>query len=446
MTSGYYAGISGIQTNQYGLDVVSDNLANVNTVGFRGSSAEFSTLLSENLVSAGTREPTSNDIGLGSTLKSTSINTQRGSLLNTDRITDIAIAGNGWFGVVTGNKNYFTRAGNFVFDEYQTAPGDVNSSMARLTTPDGMYVTGTMLSNFTYNPSYNYGDFVSNGALGAYVINQTESDVPLADVSAQVPLEFPGRLAYAAEPTTRTSFYGNLGYEDAIRTMSAKAVSASSEQNSVKLTFTKSAIQPANGIAWDILATVKSNDGSVTYDTQNGQAIFGPRGTLDTFTLPILDNDGSPVTVDLGGAFGGVISIEGPPISASSQSDGISSGTLTKYGINPNGVVVADFSNGRQSAIGRVAIYHFRNDQGLAREGGTLFSRSSDSGEPIFWKDADGVAITGALVNSGQLEQSNVRLDVGLTDMIIMQRAYQANAKTITTVDEMIQKALQMRR
>ncbi len=109
-------------------------------------------------------------------------------------------------------------------------------------------------------------------------------------------------------------------------------------------------------------------------------------------------------------------------------------------------MIIADFSNGRQSAIGRVAVYHFQNDQGLNREGGTYYQQSSDSGKPLFWTDADGNTITGATVRSGTLEASNVRMEVGLTDMIILQRAYQANAKTITTVDEMIQKALQMRR
>ncbi|MBD3822875.1 MAG: flagellar hook protein FlgE [Thiotrichales bacterium] len=119
---------------------------------------------------------------------------------------------------------------------------------------------------------------------------------------------------------------------------------------------------------------------------------------------------------------------------------------MTKYGINQNGVIVADFSNGRQSAIGRIAIYHFQNDQGLNRIGNTEFQESGDSGKPLFWTDADGNIITGAIINSGQLENSNVRLDVGLTDMIIMQRAYQANSKIITTVDEMIQKAISMHR
>jgi len=152
------------------------------------------------------------------------------------------------------------------------------------------------------------------------------------------------------------------------------------------------------------------------------------------------------VSVDLGSAFGGVISSSGPTISASSQSDGISGGTLNKYSINSDGIVVADFSNGKQSTIGRIAVYHFQNDQGLTRSGSTLFSQSDNSGNPMFWTDANGEAVTGTTISSGHLENSNVRMEVGLTDMIVMQRAYQANAKTVTTVDEMIQKALSMRK
>lgn len=446
MTQGYYAGISGLQSNQYGIDVLSNNLDNVNTVGFRSYNTEFADLFTQKLVSAGASTPTSNDIGVGSRLQATTMNTQRGSLMNTDRMSDLAIAGNGWFGIVSGTKDYYTRAGSFVFDQVQKTPGDVNSSVARLTTADGMYVTGTMLSNFSYNPAYDYGDLATNGVQGAYVISSSASDVPLAGVGSQGLLEFPTRLAVPAEPTTKTSFYGNLGFQNEVRTMSATAVSATNAHNNLKLTFTQSAVQPPVGISWDILATVTSNDGATTYDTKNGQAIFGPQGTLTSMTLPTMNNDGSPVTVDLGSTFGGVISIDGPPISAASQSNGTSGGTLTNYGIDRNGTIIADFSNGRQSAIGRVAVYHFRNEQGLTRESGTLFSQSSNSGDPVFWKDAAGNTTNGADINSRQLEQSNARLDVGLTDMIILQRAYQANAKTITTVDEMIQKALQMRR
>jgi flagellar hook protein FlgE len=446
MTQGYYAGISGIQTHQYGLDVISDNLANVNTIGFRGSSTEFASLFSEKLVSAGATTPTTNDIGLGTRLQATTMNTQIGSFINTDRFNDLAIGGNGWFGVASGDNQYFTRAGNFVLDEYQKNNGVLNSSVGRLTTTEGMYVMGTMLNNFKYDNEYNYAVKANAAEAGAFKITASLDEVPLAAANGQTPIELPTRLAYPTEPTTTTKFYGNLGIEPVERTMSANAISPSNDQNRIKLLFTQSAVQPVEGVSWDIVATASSNDGNSLYDTQYGQVTFNQSGALNTFTLPTLNNDGAPVTVDLGGAFGGLISSAGPSISAASQSDGVSGGTLNQYSINANGIIVADFSNGRQSAIGRIAVYHFQNDQGLSRAGNSLFSKSDNSGEPMFWTDAAGNAITGAAINSGRLENSNVELETGLTDMIIMQRAYQANAKTVTTVDEMIQKALSMRR
>jgi len=444
VTQGYYSGISGLQSNQYGLDVIADNLANTSTTAYKSSTAEFADIFSK-VVSTG-NTPTSNDIGYGSRLQATSFQFQQGTLMPSDRFNDLALEGNGFFGVTSKGEVSYTRDGSFVFDTYQKVSGDVNSSIARLVTADGQYVAGTMLTNFDYNPSFDYGDTVSNATPGAYVISTPASDVALKAVDAQGTLEFPTRLAYPVEPTTQTSFFGNLGVTNESRTISADAISAKNETNRIKLTFTQSATQPALGVSWDVVATVTSNDGSVVYDTQNGQAIFGASGALSSFSITSMNNDGTPVAVDLGTGYSGVISIDGVGISGSSRSDGVSGGTLTKYGINANGIIVADFSNGRQSAIGRIAVYHFQNDQGLNRDGGTYYSQSSDSGKPLFWTDATGAFTNGATVRSGALEASNARVDVGLTDMIITQRAYQANSKTITTVDEMIQKALQMHR
>ncbi|MBV5321234.1 MAG: flagellar hook protein FlgE [Sulfuricurvum sp.] len=445
MNQAYYSGISGVMTYQLGMDVVADNVANVNTVGYKGSTAEFADLFTNALGSAG-KTPTSNDIGIGSRLQSTTTQMQNGSLLASERFNDLAISGNGWFGIVSGEAMSYTRAGNFVFDEVQKTAGDVNSSVARLTTTEGKYVTGTMLTNYSYNGSFDYGDKTINGAIGAYVVNDPTNEADLKGVDAQEMLEFPTRLAYPVEPTTKAQFFGNLPPDNQIHTISADVISGTNERNRLKLTFTQSAVQPSTGIAWDVVATVTSNDGSQVYSTKNGQAIFDGSGGLSSCDITSMDNDGTSVAVDLGNSFNGVISIDGLAASGSSRSDGVSGGTLTKYGINPNGVIVADFSNGRQSAIGRIAVYHFRNDQGLNRIGNTEFQDSSGSGKPLFWTDASGNPISGAIINSGQLENSNVRLDVGLTDMIIMQRAYQANAKTITTGDELIQKALQMHR
>jgi len=437
----YYTGLSGVMSHQYGMDILSDNLANVNTVGFRGVNSEFADLFSEAVVSAG-KTPTANDIGVGSRLQATSTMTQNGSLLGSERFNDLALGGNGWFGVVSGDKSYYTRAGNFTFDTLQKTPGEVNSSVARLTTAQGYFVTGTMLSNYAYDGGFDYG----NNETGAYLINDPADDVAFADVNQQGPLELPTRLAYPVEPTTRAEFNGNLGGDNVTRSISADVISPANDINRLKLTFTQSAVQPATGIAWDVVATVTSNDGSTLYDTQAGQAIFDASGRLSSFTVPSVNNDGAAVAIDVGTGFDGLISINGAEFRGTASADGSTGGVLTKYGININGVISAEFSNGRQSAIGRVAVYHFQNDQGLERSGDTLFTQSSNSGNPMFWTDADGNAITGSAVYSGMLENSNVHLDAGLTDMIIMQRAYQANAKTITTVDEMIQKALSMRK
>jgi len=446
MTQGYYAGITGIQTHQYGLDVIADNLANSSTTAYKSTTTEFADLFSK-VINSNSSTPTSDDIGYGVKLQATSFQFQQGALMPSDRYTDLALEGNGWFGVMTTNdKYYYSRDGSFSFDTYEQTAGDVNSSVARLVTGDGMFVRGTMLSNFAYDGAFDYGDTDSNGTPGGYVINKPTSEAELTSPGEQGLLEFPTRLAYPVVPTTETSFFGNLGVENASRTISADVVSAANEVNRLKLSFSMSATQPSEGVAWDVVATVTSNDGSVVYDTKNGQAIFGQSGALSSFDITSMNNDGTEVSVDLGTGYSGVVSIDGVGTSGSSRSNGVSGGTLTKYGINQNGVIVADFSNGRQSAIGRIAVYHFQNDQGLNREGGTYFQESSDSGKPSFWTDGNGNAVTGAIVRSGNLEASNVRMDVGLTDMIIMQRAYQANSKTITTVDEMIQKALSMRR
>lgn len=445
MTQGYYAGITGIQTHQYGLDVISDNLANTATTAYKSTSTEFADLFSKVIGNHST--PTYNDVGLGVKLQATSFQMQQGALMPSDRFNDLALEGNGWFGVMTTNdKYYYTRDGAFSFDTVQLSEGDENSSIARLVTADGKFVRGTMLNNFAYNAAFDYGDTDTNGTPGAYVISNPTNDAELSDVNSQGILEFPTRIAYPVVPTTETTFFGNLGVENASRTISANVISASNDINRLKLTFSMSPTQPATGVAWDVVATVTSNDGSIVYDTKNGQAVFGESGALSSFDITSMNNDGTAVSVDLGTGFSGVISIDGVGTSGSSRSNGVSGGTLTKYGINPNGVIVADFSNGRQSAIGRIAVYHFQNDQGLNREGGTYYQESADSGKPMFWTDENGNAVSGAIVRSGNLEASNVRVDVGLTDMIIMQRAYQANSKTITTVDEMIQKALSMHR
>ena len=190
-------------------------------------------------------------------------------------------------------------------------------------------------------------------------------------------------------------------------------------------------------------ATVQSKDGTEVHSTQNGVVTFGSLGNLTSNTLTSIDNQGSAVAINIGTGYEGIISIDADN-SLQSSADGQPDGTLFGYEINKNGSVLATFTNGRQSAVGSIGIFHFQNDQGLERVNGSKFVASANSGKPIFFQDENGNNINGTDLVTNKLEGSNVRMEAGLTDLIIYQRAYDSSSKLITTADQMLQKALSM--
>ena len=415
MTQAFYTGISGLRSNQYAMDVVSDNLANISTTGFRGYGMEFSSIFEKSLNTSGNSSYDSG-IGIGSSLTSTPMMLQNGSLQLSDKATDLAIVGDGWFGVQGENEPIYTRDGSFTFD----ANDD-------LVTPDGYHVLGTMGGNIQNN-----------------VLSSVLAEVPLGEVTAQEKLQFPKFLTFPPEPTTTASFLGNIGTDDVTRTMGAGVVDSQGDKNNLKLTFTKSATQPSSGTQWDVVATISTLDGVTLYDTQTGTVTFDATGAIVSTTLSTIDNNGSSVSIDLGSGYTGVASISNLDITASSTADGTQGGELQGYNININGEVVAAFTNGMQSSVGKIAVFHFQNDQGLERLNGSRFQESVNSGDPIFYKDASGQNILGTDIVNFKLESSNVEMSNGLTELIILQRSFDANSKSVTTADQMMQKALNM--
>jgi flagellar hook protein FlgE len=416
MIQAFYTGLNGMQTSSYGINIVSDNLANADTVGFKESTYEFSSLFDDAVVTANAGS-TYDSVGLGTQLQSTPMTTSSGSYMLTDRNTDLAILEDGWFGVKRNSESTaYTRDGSFSFDS--------NGSLVAL---DGSYVLGTMGTNF------------SDG-----VLTDTLNEVPLGDVATQEPLTFPQELSYPTTPTTTAEFYGNLGTDAELRSMSSGVIDTDGTTNDLHLEFTQVDPQPETGTEWSVVATTSSLDGETLYDTQSGIVTFDETGALTSSTLPAIDNNGTPVSINFGTGYDGLISTANKDISASSSSDGFAGGDLTNYDINTNGDVVATFSNGIQSSVGKVAVYHFQNDQGLDRLSGTQFSASSNSGDAIFYTDENGKNILGTDIANNQLESSNVDMTYSLTELIILQRSYDANSKSITTADEMLQKALEM--
>lgn len=417
MTQAFYTGISGIQSTSSAIDITSNNLANVSTPGFRGYTTEFASLF-ENAINT----PTGfgNSVGVGTRVQASSMITTQGSLALSDRSTDMAIMGSGWFGVQGQNEPMFTRNGAFSFDE--------NSD---LVTADGNHVLGTMGNNISPDN----------------ILTQRVDEIALGDIGVQEKLRFPKTLTIPPEASTEAKFIANIGtgregFE--IITVGASIIDSQNNRNNLRLEFSKSELQNPPGTQWDVVATAQSLDGETIYDTQTGRVEFTAEGALSLSTLTTIDNNGTPVAIDLGEGFNGVVSVDAPVVPGSSRADGMIGGELEGYSISQNGEVLATFTNGKQSSVGKIAVYHFANEQGLERVSGTNFKRSSNSGEPLFLKDAQGNNITGTNVSNFRLESSNVDLSVGLTDLIVMQRAFDANSKSITTADQMMQKALNM--
>lgn len=433
MIQGFYTGINGIKTHQFAIDVVADNLSNINTVGFRGYSAEFATMFDEALNTNSNLSSVESGVGLGTKINSVTMNENIGSFLITERDTDLAILGDGWFGINSGDNTYYTRDGSFGFDENRD-----------LVTKDGYYVLGTMGTN------------MSNG-----ILTQKVDTTPLSNVSTQQKLQFPSELAFPVQPTTEATFFGNLTVNDGAKVISAKAIDANSNQNSIRLEFNKVVPQNPPGIQWAVTATAQTSGQRAVYipstgetiyepievfDTQNGIISFDENGGLISSTLSSINNNGTPVTLNFGSGYSGLISSGESDYTASSRSNGKEKGDLVGYDINNNGEVVATFTNGEQSSVAAIAIYHFGNDKGLERINGSRFRESTNSGKAMFYQDQNGNTITGTQIRRNRLENSNVEMEVGLTELIVMQRSYDANAKSITTADEMIQKAINMKK
>lgn len=427
MSQAFYTGINGIKAHQTAIDVVSDNLSNISTIGFRGYSTEFSSLF-ENMINS--TSSFNSGVGLGTQLGTVVMDENQGIYQLADKSTDLAIMGDGWFGIQGEGKPIYTRDGSFTFDKNRD-----------LVTHDGYYVLGTVGGN------------INNG-----VVTQQLSEVQLGAVGTQQKLRFPDDLVFPVQPTTEAKFFGNLGVDDETRTISAKAIDAQSNTNSIRLEFSKVDPQVSPGTQWNVVATAQSSStrsvydeatGETTYlpqeiyDTQTGVVTFDESGVLTSNTLSSINNNGSTVRLDLGSGFDGLIAMNNP-FSGSSSSDGLQAGDLLGYDINKNAQIIATFSNGMQSSIGMVAVYHFQNDRGLERVNGARFSESNNSGRPIFFQDENGNNILGTDLTNYKLEGSNVKMEVGLTEIIVMQRAYDANSKSITTADQMLKKALEM--
>jgi flagellar hook protein FlgE len=502
MMTSFYNGLSGIKTQQSGLDVWGNNIANVNTVGYKANLPEFATMFSNAIGNMTTS--TTNDLGMGSRLQSTAISLEQGPTVATESPFDLTINGEGWFMVSNPTGTYYTRNGSFTKDA------------------DGFIIDGSG-NRLMGTPANNFTDGVITNPLTKLPFNET-----------QTPLIFPTELSVPNLPTTEITVKKNLNAaSDTIQYIRSEVVTADGEKIPVKVSFKKQSPQPETGTAWDIVAgygtqtlpsekntqtLIKDATGSYTTpmtitianQTVDYQNIFNAKltsdPTLSSFasestvlddygaSIPVtllfkktspqpssgvswdvtasiasreaplqistgsavLDANGglvsiSPLTVggatlNFGSGFSGLTATSGQLSNDYITQNGKIAGTFTGFRVDNAGNIIANFSNDSTSIIGRIAVVHFQNDQGLDKTGDTLFSQSSNSGEPIMYKNGLGETILGSNIVDYSLESSNVDLTQALTELIILQKSYDANAKSITTSDQMLKTVLGLHR
>ncbi|HUW61490.1 MAG TPA: flagellar hook protein FlgE [Candidatus Bathyarchaeia archaeon] len=438
MGSAMYTGVTGLLAHQRRMDVVANNIANVNTTGYRSARVQFQDLFSQTL--QGGSGPVGNfggtnplQVGLGVGIGSIDTDFGQGPLFSTGVSSDLAIQGSGFFVVGLGGENFYTRDGTFSLN-----------SLGQLIDPaTGMHVRGYMAD--------------PNGVVPL--------DTPLTDLSVPV------GSAAIVRATESASLAGNL---DAASTTGAtiertiRVYDSLGTPRDIHLTFTQHDQVDDGGTMYNAWLWSASYDGTDVTNVPagdsgvllfNSDGAFHAEGALNTGTgtftsraaLPS-QNQVSVASVGAGGAqptlpfefalnFDYVTDLDqASDITVTSQ-DGFPRGTLQSFSIGGNGIISGTFSNGLTQVLGQIALASFSNVGGLARRGDNMFAETTASGVPQVGRPQTGGR---GSVSGGVLEGSNVDLGSQFSNMIVTQRGFQANARIISAADVMLQEAVNL--
>jgi flagellar hook protein FlgE len=418
----FSAGLSGLNANGTYLSVIGNNLANINTIGFKSSSVTFQDLVSQT-VGGSSVNPT--QVGLGVTTGAISPVFSQGAIENTREATNVAIQGGGLFVVADDDGSQaYTRAGNFSFNKDGV-----------LVTPAGHFVQGyTQIDPLT-------GAVLTTGQPGNISVPPGVLRAPFATSTFTTRTNLNADTATGATFTAAVQIYDSLG-----------------SPHVATVTYTKQ----AGAGAWNYAVTVPGADvvggtAGTPMTVGTGSLVFDGNGTLSTvnggapadvsITTPAWRNGAGASTwswniVDTDGS----ATLSGFAITSATSSirqNGSAPGTMDNIAIDPDGTITATFGAGQTVAIGQLALATFNNPKGLVKLGQNRYGESAAAGVPNV-----GVAGTGGrgtLIGSA-LEQSNVDIAQEFTQMILAQRGYQANSKTITVSDELLVDTLNLKR
>jgi len=418
------SGVASLKAHQQKMNVIGNNIANINTTGFKSSRVHFQDLMAQTFRAAsrpsnvlGGVNPM--QVGLGVKVGAIDVHTLQGALEMTGRSTDLAIQGNGYFMLTNGRDVHYSRDGAFGLD----------SSGFLVHRGTGWKVLGWMAD-----------------AGGRIDTNQP--------INASSVLQFPVGSQAAVRQTTVVEYTGNLNANAlpaATYAATVRVYDALGGAHDVTITFTNRQTPPLGTpptgavSSWDWSASVGGVPvGDYTTGT-NTRLYFNGRGELvgaTTQQITITPTNGAPpftVNLDLSQ----ITSLSAESIVQPVYQDGFPPGTLQEFTIAIDGTIQGVFSNGLSRPMGRIALSLFANPAGLFRLGNNMWRVTDNSGLPQI-----GAPTTGGLgeINAGYLEQSNVDLGSEFADMIVTQRGFQANTRIVSVVDELLADVVNMKR
>ncbi len=407
-------GLAGLSAASKNLDVIGNNVANSNTVGFKASTVHFA-----DIYAGAAGAINGNEAGIGTRVSAIAQTFGQGSLTATSNPLDMAISGGGFFRMSTNGAVTYTRNGQFHLDKTGYI---VNDNGARLTGypagPNGILPTASPQELL-----------ISQADVDPRPTAKVEAVVGLkSNATALDPANFDSTDSSTYEYATSTSVYDSLGNQHAL-SMYFVPTGPNSGENQ-----------------WQVFAT---NDGAAVGSGPVGTITFNSNGLIDTgnttlpFNLSMAVGGGatSPLAMTLDFTGSTQFGVASSGVNQLTQ-DGFTSGRLASYTVSDDGIILGRYSNGQTKPLAQISLANFTAPEGLAPLGNNMWAESSKSGPPL--TGAPGTASLGTL-QSATVEESNVDLTAELVNMITAQRNYQANAQTIKTEDALMQTLVSLR-
>jgi flagellar hook protein FlgE len=411
--------LSGLTADSTALSAIANNLANQNTAGYKDSSVLFTDLFYQNLGTDGAGDPI--QLGAGASVGSMPTLFTQGSVQSTGVPTDVAIQGNGFFVVQQNGVTSYTRDGDFSIDQNNY-----------LVTDEGQQVMGYPAVNGVVNT----GAGLSPLQLGAGTISP-----PTATGNVDIQTNLDASAAVGDSYSTPVTIYDSLG---TAHTLTFTFTKTAENTWSYQLSIPSGDLNPIKGQdQTGILAT-----GTLTFDGDGN--LIGPTdgngNLLTNISVPItsLADGANDMTFNwnlVNGTTPQLTQVAGQSSTSSTQQDGASSGTLTGFSIGSDGTITGTFSNGKTAALGQLALANFANEQGLERVGNTDYTETLASGQAVV--GTPGTGGRGTLAG-GSLELSNVDISSEFANLIVAQQAFEANAKAVTTFDQISQDTINL--